>query len=279
MMRTFLTATLLAIVAWFAPPAARAACTLSWVSLNFGTYTGTLDTGVNQVTVDCPSGTAYTIGLNAGTGAGATETTRLMTGPNGYTLKYQIFSNSSRTTNWGNTQGVDTVAGTGTGGAQTIVAYSQILAGQQVNPGTYTDTISTATTSFTVTALVQATCTISATALNFGTYAGTLLNAASTITVSCTNTTPYNVGLNAGTSTGASVTNRSMTGPASGLLKYKLFRDSARTSNWGNTVGIDTVAGSGDGSVQSLTVYGQLPAGQSATPGTYADTIIATITY
>jgi len=89
----------------------------------------------------------------------------------------------------------------------------------------------------------------------------------------------YNVGLSAGLATGATVTNRSMTGPASALLGYKLFSDSGRTINWGNTVGINTVAGVGNGASQSLTVYGQIPAGQFVRPGSYADTITATVTY
>ena len=70
-----------------------------------------------------------------------------------------------------------------------------------------------------------------------------------------------------------------MTGPASALLGYKLFRDSGRTLNWGNTVGTDTVSGTGNGIAQLLTVYGQVPAGQFPRPGNYADTITATITY
>jgi spore coat protein U-like protein len=39
------------------------------------------------------------------------------------------------------------------------------------------------------------------------------------------------------------------------------------------------VSGTGNGNAQTLTVYGQLPAGQYVTPGAYADTITATITY
>ena len=62
-------------------------------------------------------------------------------------------------------------------------------------------------------------------------------------------------------------------------MGYRLFSNSGRTTNWGNTVGTDTVAGTGSGAVQSLTVYGQIPAGQYLRPGNYADTITATITY
>ena len=58
--------------------------------------------------------------------SGATTTTRKMTGSSG-TLSYQIFQNSSRTTNWGNTSGSDEVTGTGTGSNQTINAYAQVL--------------------------------------------------------------------------------------------------------------------------------------------------------
>jgi spore coat protein U-like protein len=137
----------------------------------------------------------------------------------------------------------------------------------------------TATTTFQVTATVQATCLISATNLSFGTYTGAVVNSTSSITVTCTNTTPYNIGLNAGTATGATVSTRKMSGPAGALLAYSLTQDAAHTINWGNTVGTDTVAGTGNGSAQTLTVFGQTAAGQFVTPGAYVDTITATITY
>ena len=71
-----------------------------------------------------------------------------------------------------------------------------------------------------------------------------------------------------------------MTGPGSALLNYKLFSNTLLSTNWGNTVGTDTVAGVGTGLLTSLTVYGQVPAGQTGKPpGSYTDTITATITY
>jgi spore coat protein U-like protein len=70
-----------------------------------------------------------------------------------------------------------------------------------------------------------------------------------------------------------------MTGPGSALLGYSLFSDSARTVNWGQTVGTDTVTGTGNGTAQALTVYGDVPAGQYLAPGSYSDTITATVTY
>ena len=64
-----------------------------------------------------------------------------------------------------------------------------------------------------------------------------------------------------------------------GLLNYALFSDVSRTLNWGKTVATDTLAGTGNGSAQSLSVYGRVVASQFVSPGSYTDTITATITY
>ena len=140
---------------------------------------------------------------------------------------------------------------------------------------------STATTTFVVSTDVQSACVVSATPLNFGAYVGSSAsNATSSVTVVCNNLTAYNVGLNAGTSVGATVTARHMTGPAgSDGLPYFLYQDAAHTKNWGDTVGTDTVAGTGNGSGQALTVYGNIPAGQTHGAGVYTDTITVTVTF
>ncbi len=139
----------------------------------------------------------------------------------------------------------------------------------------------TATASFTVTATAMKACSISATPQNFGSYdptAATPLNSTSTITILCTTGTEYNVGLNAGSASGATVTTRKMTNGAN-TLNYALYQDSSRTINWGNTVGTDTVGGTAGGTAATLTVYGQVPAGQNVPVGAYSDTVTATITY
>jgi spore coat protein U-like protein len=136
----------------------------------------------------------------------------------------------------------------------------------------------TSTTTMSVTATVQATCSLSAATLGFGTYTGTQLDAASSLSVSCTSTTPYTIALNVGTGTGATVATRKMTG-SSGTLSYSLYSDSGRTSLWGQTTGTDTVAGTGSGSAQPISVYGRIVTGQLPVPGAYTDTITATITY
>lgn len=137
----------------------------------------------------------------------------------------------------------------------------------------------TTSTTFAVTSTVQATCVVSATSLAFGAYTGAQANATASVTVSCTTTTAYNVGLSSGTASGATVTARKMSGPSSSLLSYSLFRDAARTQIWGETVGTETVTGTGNGTAQVLNVYGTVPAGQLSTPGSYSDTIVVTVTY
>ena len=137
---------------------------------------------------------------------------------------------------------------------------------------------STTTATIAVTATVFSACTITANALPFGTYSNGVNNATTTVTPTCTLATPYTVGLDAGTGTGATVAARKLTLGAN-TLTYTLYSDSARTVLWGNTIGTNTVAGTGTGVFQTLTVYGQIPASQNVQPGNYTDTVTATLTY
>lgn len=138
----------------------------------------------------------------------------------------------------------------------------------------------TATTTFQVSATIQATCSVSATAMAFGNYVSTTASTAtSTVSVTCTNTTPYSVGLNAGATSGATTTTRQMAGPGGASLNYGLYTDSSHSTNWDDIGGSHVQAGTGSGSAQSLTVYGQIPSGQYLTPGSYSDTITATVSY
>jgi spore coat protein U-like protein len=264
----------LLILAFCAQKAAAQDCSLTISTLNFGTYTSTAalnGTATGQVT--CAG--SWNIVMNTGAGAGATETTRYMTALGGAKLSYKLFTNAARTNNWGNTTNSEL---TGTGNT-TITVYGQIAANQTVAPGTYTDTMTTATTSFTVTAFIQASCSISANTLSFGIYVGTLINASTPLTVTCTNKTVFAVGLNAGTATGATVTTRKMKGTGTATLGYSLFRDSGRTLNWGDTVGTDTLQATATGYATQYTVYGRIPAGTVPAASSYTDTITATVTY
>jgi spore coat protein U-like protein len=63
------------------------------------------------------------------------------------------------------------------------------------------------------------------------------------------------------------------------FVLYGLYRDAARSQAFGNTIGTNTAAGTGTGLSQTLTVYGRVAPQATPAPGTYADTITATLTY
>lgn len=139
----------------------------------------------------------------------------------------------------------------------------------------------TATATIGISATVQATCVISTTPLVFGTYTGVVLPGTATITVTCTNTTPYTVGLSAGAGTrpAATVTTRHMMAGAA-VLNYVLTQDAAHSTNWGNTPTTDTPASvAATGAPVARTVYGQVVAGQYVAPGAYNDTVTATVNF
>jgi spore coat protein U-like protein len=241
--------------------------------LNFGPYTGAQIRSTTTYTITCPVGGAWSFPFNL-TGTD-TANLRHLAGPGGATLGYTIYRDSAYSQVWGNTTN-NQMTGNGTTNG---TIYAQLNANQTAANGGYTETVSSNTQSLQLTAQINPTCSISANALTFPNYAGALVTGSTTLSVSCTNTTWYNVGLNAGTGSGGSDTNpRMMTGPGGRHLKYSLFSDSGRTTNWGNSAP-NWVFGIGTGSAQTLTVYGQIPANQNTISGTYTDTIIATVNY
>jgi spore coat protein U-like protein len=161
-------------------------------------------------------------------------------------------------------------------GAQTSIAYAYSTIGTCATIGT-----SHATTApFTVTATNATICSVSASTLNFG-ATGVLratLDATSTITVTCTNTAPYTVALDGGLSGATNPTQRKLT-QAAQTITYGLYLDANRAAPWGDSVGVNTAAGTGTGLAQTLTVYGRVPAQNTPAPGTYSDTVVMTISY
>jgi len=136
---------------------------------------------------------------------------------------------------------------------------------------------------FTVQITIDGACQVnSATNMDFGTHGvlSTNTDATSIVTVQCTNTTPFNIALSAGSGgSGATVTNRLMTGTGGATVSYSLYRTAARDTVWGTTVGTNTLAGIGTGAPQQFTVYGRVPPQNTPAPGVYTDTVTATITY
>lgn len=131
----------------------------------------------------------------------------------------------------------------------------------------------TSTASFGVTATVQSSCQATAPVSAFGNYATA---GASPVSVSCTHPTPYNVSLSADLTASAAM---KMTGPAKALLGYGLLLNSAHTNERGRTAGMDTLAGSGNGSSRAQASYSQTAQARYVSSGAFADAITVTVTY
>jgi spore coat protein U-like protein len=148
----------------------------------------------------------------------------------------------------------------------------------------------TATSNFTVTATVVASCTISTAGIGFGNYdpvvanATTPVDANGTVTVACTSGAATTVGMNQGaTPTGASTAAAPLRQMASGAvnrMRYDLYQDAARTTAWGDvgTAAAEAYNSTGKAAV-TLNIYGRIPSGQDVVVGAYTDTVTATIQF
>jgi spore coat protein U-like protein len=285
-------------------------CTVSLPTIAFGNVNVLSGAAVDTtatVTVSCINGQAVgqRVCISIGAGSDSDVTSRKMDDASIDKVRYDLFKDAARTQLWGSWQTAFDTAGVqldvpqNTNGSVTV--FARFLGSQQAAiPNSYSSTFTanpfvqygnktatacptggkTASTSTTATATVIKNCTVSATTLNFGS-SGVIsanIDQTSTIQVQCTNTTPYNVGLNAGTAPGATVTTRKMASGAK-QINYSLFRDVGRTTNWGNTVGTDTAASTGTGATQNFTVFGRVPPQTTPAPGAYSDTIVATVTF
>lgn len=118
---------------------------------------------------------------------------------------------------------------------------------------------------------------IVATDLDFGSAGALTANRDQTSTIQLQCPTGANWRVNLDNGINASGSTRRM---ASGVnrITYELYRDPVRQNRWGNTT-TTGVTGTGTNTAQSLTVYGRVPAQATPASGSYADTIIVTLTY
>lgn len=97
---------------------------------------------VGNVTVNCTSGSGYTVSLDAGSGTGSTLASRKMSAGGNQLLAYSIYTTANHTTLWGDgSAGSATVSGTGTGLNQSIYAYGRIFGGQIATAANYADIV------------------------------------------------------------------------------------------------------------------------------------------
>jgi spore coat protein U-like protein len=283
-------------------------CTVSLTSVAFGTVNVLPGAAVDTtptVTVSCSGGgQAVRACVNITCGSACDSTSRQLNGPTSHTARYDLYSDSARTTPWGSWQtGYDTAGvqvSVPQNGSVNQTVYGRFLASQPADiAGGYTSTVSASITyiqqsgagncpvgtlnntkTAAVTATVSSNCTIGATGVSFGSQGILSSNkdAQGTLTVQCTDALPYLVSLDGGLSGATNPTQRKMTFSSANVV-YGLYQDSARSLPWGSTSGVDTLSGTGTGLTQTVNVYGRVAPQTTPTPGTYTDTIVATITY
>ncbi|WP_026340659.1 spore coat protein U domain-containing protein [Thioalkalivibrio sp. ALJT] len=134
---------------------------------------------------------------------------------------------------------------------------------------------------FTTSATVAAACnpSFSLEDLDFGTQGllNTAVDTTAIIAPQCTNTTPYQMGLDNGLH--ADGTTRRMHNGAGDYVIYELYRDAARSLRWGDTLNVDTLADTGTGSAQAQPIYGRVDPQITPPQGLYSDTVTVTIYY
>jgi len=147
----------------------------------------------------------------------------------------------------------------------------------------------TASSTFKVLITVTKACSVTAGAasnIDFGsvTSAATALSASSNINVTCSKSTPYNIGLQPSSTAATDTTGAGFMSPVAGpdTIAYQLRSGSATGPIWGNTatptsVG-NGVAGTGTGAAQSIPVFATV-ASANVTPGAYSDTVTVQVNY
>ncbi|MGO4703465.1 Csu type fimbrial protein [Dyella sp. 2RAB6] len=293
-------------------------CTAAPSNLDFGNvnpisgaavaHSGTINVSCNWGLISLAPNALVCLNLS-------TTTTRAMAnGAN--TIQYGLFQDAGNTQIWGSTVSGNTPISVtiakpllGTTAGATVNYYGQITAGQTTIPTTgnastvYSQSFNAQTVlaygyyllvaptcaslssagsfPFTVSATVTNNCNISATNLSFGTAGviGAGINAASSLSVTCTNSDAWRISLNGGGSGNVAARVMQRTG-GGGAVNYQLYTDSARTLAWGDGTGGTTRAtGTGSGLAQAVSIYGRVPPQTTPQPGSYGDTVMATIEF
>jgi spore coat protein U domain-containing protein, fimbrial subunit CupE1/2/3/6 len=150
-----------------------------------------------------------------------------------------------------------------------------------------------ATSNLPVSATVTANCTISTSAVAFGSYdpvsanASTALPGSGSVTIACTKGSAPTITLGLGSN--ASGTTRRMKAGAE-YLTYELYQPASTTPNtacsgsestvWGTTgAAIFTPTSPGGVAARTYNVCGSVAAGQDVSVGTYNDTVVATVNF
>lgn len=115
--------------------------------------------------------------------------------------------------------------------------------------------------------------------LDFGTWS--LLNQnidaqhdiGSQVSLACSTGEPYTIELDNGQNFSST---RQMVNSGN-FVSYELYQDASHTQRWG--LGVEALAATGDGTVQSHVVYGRVPVQSVQPAGTYTDMVVVTVTW
>jgi spore coat protein U-like protein len=319
MMRRLLAVLLFVLCAGLASPAHAQSCSASPSGVAFGSVspialTAVNGTGTINITCTWPAATLTPTVLVCLNLTGSSP--RAMTNGTNQ-LTYDLYTDSGRTVKWGSALAggtplsVTLTKPSGTTQTASVTIFGQIGANQPTVPSVnssntaYSETVpagntslnysfylliaptcaslatSNGTFSFTNTATVINNCTITTTNMGF-TASGVLksaLSASSSITTRCTNGDSWRIALNGGSSGNVAARQMQRVG-GGGAVNYQLYSDSSFTTAWGDgTGGTSMVTGTGTGNQQVISVFGRVPAQTTPQPGSYSDTITATITF
>lgn len=150
----------------------------------------------------------------------------------------------------------------------------------------FTANADTSSSTFQVKLQIISSCTVTASGanINFGIHTGTAAanytdGGTSNLSVTCDSGVPYNIGL-LGTATGATANGTGNMVSGSNSIAYTLWQNAGRTTVWGNTIGTNTLSGTGAGATaQSIPVYAKATTVAGQAVGTYTDTVNVTLTY
>jgi spore coat protein U-like protein len=301
---------LLALACLVRPGEARAqSCTATAPDIYFGNVSTPVPQVniTSQVQVSCTGTPNTTVRICLGI-TPATYGARTMWRPLFNLIPYEIYSDPGRSVRWDDNQAnrvLVTVPLSAAGsGTTTRSLYAQMPADGSPPSGLYQSVLgddqfmgeikpgnsgcSSASNAgfvnglaFNASVFVNGTCNITVDPLlDFGATMGAIaspIDSSIALRATCNQDLPYTVALGDGLY--ATGTQRRMRSAAGGFVDYGLFQDAARSQRWGDGTPDPLHNGTGNGAQQTLTIFGRVPAGQSAPSGTYQDTVTATITY
>lgn len=145
----------------------------------------------------------------------------------------------------------------------------------------------TASSHLGVSVHVTQACSITAGAMAFGSYdavAGHQLDGQATLTVACSKGAIASItlgqGSNPGPQSSETVPHRQMKNESGDdVLSYTLYKDPTRLVAWGNTAATGQAYLPSSATPSAIAVYGRIRGSQDVVAGTYADTVVATVSF